>query len=93
MDKRSFLDHAYGITEPLVLDTELENDQGHSVTIARAVVEPSSNGIPVRLLNSTSESIKLNAGDEIAELHPVEGLVALGAKENRLKWWKKGSYR
>ena len=90
MDKRSFLDHTYGITEPLILDTDLEVDQGHCVTIARAVVEPSSKGIPVRLLNSTSESIKLNAGDEIAELHPVEGLVALGEKEDRLKSPNKG---
>ena len=90
MDKRSFLDHTYGITEPLILDTDLEIDQGHCVTIARAVVEPSSKGIPVRLLNSTSESIKLNAGDEIAELHPVEGLVALGEKEDRLKSPNKG---
>ena len=77
MVKRSFLDHAYGITEPLILDTDLENGQGHSVTIARAVVEPSSKGgIPVRLL--------------IAELHPVEGLVTLGEKENRLKSPNKG---
>ena len=71
-DKRSFLDHAYRIAEPLILDTDLEIDQEHCVTIACVVVEPSPKGIPVRLLNPTSKFIKLNAGDETAELHPVE---------------------
>ena len=49
-------------------------DKRLPAAVARALVEPRSGKVPVRLLNARAETVTVRAGSEIATLEPVEPL-------------------
>ena len=54
---------------------EGRNSKGLTVDVARALVCPSSQYVPVRLMNSKSEVITVHKNTRIATLEPLQGQV------------------
>ena len=73
----------YGIIEPLEQQSIEDESQ---VIVARAIVKPSTVGIPVRLLNPLPNPVELIKNSTIAQLNSIESLVELGEPEEKHHW-------
>ena len=76
----SQIDTRFGFVEPIEQLSTAEEGK-YPIMIARTLVDPHVEGIPVRLLNTSDEPLEISSDYLLGEMVPVECLVEFGEED------------